>query len=131
MKQDYEFLKEILLTLEEDSKHLINTNELVDKLKVDYNDPIKWDNFLGHMLILKDNNCIDCDDPDLGITIGSRGRCSYSIQYFRLTARGYEFIDILKNKGIFNKIKDFSVATALEIGKAALINIVSGSVSNN
>lgn len=131
MKQDYKFLKEILITLEEHSKHLIDTNELIEKLKVDYSDPIKWDNFLGHMLILKDNNCIDCNDPELGITIGSRGRCSFTNQYFRLTARGYEFIDILKDKGIFNKIKDFSVATAIEIGKAALINIVSGTVSNH
>lgn len=47
MKQDYKFLKEILLTLEEHSKHLIGTEELVNKLKVDFNDPVKWDNFWG------------------------------------------------------------------------------------
>lgn len=49
MKQDYKFLKEILLTLEEHSKHLIGTEELVNKLKVDFNDPVKWDNFWGHI----------------------------------------------------------------------------------
>ena len=81
------------------------------------------------MLILKDNNCIDCDDEELGLILNG-DHCSCTPQYFRLTARGYEFIDILKDKGIFNKIKDFSVGTAIEIGKAALVNIVSGSVSN-
>lgn len=129
MKQDYKFLKEILLTLEEHSKHLIGAEELVNKLKVDFNDPVKWDNFWGHMLILKDNNCIDCDDEELGLILNG-DHCSCTPQYFRLTVRGYEFIDILKDMGIFNKIKDFSVDTAIEIGKAALVNIVSGSVSN-
>lgn len=131
MKQDYKFLKEILLAIEEHPKHLINTDDLVEKLKVDYNDPVAWDNFWGHMFILKDNDCLDCEDSELGVTIGKGGRCGYTTQYFRLTARGYEFIDILKDKSIFNKVKDFSVTTALEVGKAALIKIVSGTVTNN
>lgn len=108
----------------DNENHVIATNELTEKLGIDEEDDLQINKFLGHMFILSDNNCLDCHDKNLGVRRGLSGECNYSVQYFRLTAQGYQFLDVLKNDTIFSKIKDFSVSTAIEVGKAALINWV-------
>ena len=40
---------------------------------------------------------------------------------YRITANGYEFLDILKNDTILNKIKHFAIQNAWEIGKQLII----------
>ncbi len=125
MKIDYDFLKQILIVMVDNDSYEIDTEKLMEKLEIDEDNKQKIDSFLGHLCILNDNNCLDCRDDDLGIiSRGSDGECCYTVEYFRLTAQGYQFLDVLKNDTIFSKIKDFSVSTAIEVGKAALINWV-------
>jgi len=125
MKIDYDFLKQILTVMVDNESHTIATDELMEGLKIDEENDQETDKFLGHLFILNDNNCLDCADRNLGVRRGLSGEYNYSVQCFRLTAQGYQFLDVLKNDTIFSKIKDFSVSTAIEVGKAALINWVS------
>lgn len=124
MKIDYNFLKDILTVLVDNQNYVIDTDEIVEKLALDESDELLMNKFWGHMFILNDNYCLDCNDKNLGVQRGADGFYSYSVSYIRLTAQGYQFLDVLKNDNIFRKIKDFSVSTAIEIGKAALINMV-------
>ncbi|MDY4841772.1 MAG: hypothetical protein SO314_05355 [Alphaproteobacteria bacterium] len=124
MKIDYDFLKQILTVMVDNESHFIRTDQLTDKLDLDICNKLLWNKFWGHMFILNDNLCLDCDDENLGAFREQDGSISYRSQTFRLTAQGYQFLDVLKNDTIFSKIKDFSVSTAIEVGKAALINWV-------
>ncbi len=124
MKIDYDFLKQILTVMVDNESHFIRTDQLTDKLDLDICNKLLWDKFWGHMFILNDNLCLDCDDENLGAFREQDSSISYRFQTFRLTAQGYQFLDVLKNDTIFSKIKDFSVSTAIEVGKAALINWV-------
>ena len=124
MKIDYDFLEQILTVMVDNESHFIGTDQLTDKLDLDICNKLLWDKFWGHMFILNDNLCLDCDDENLGAFREQDGSISYRFQTFRLTAQGYQFLDVLKNDTIFSKIKDFSVSTAIEVGKAALINWV-------
>ena len=124
MKIDYDFLKQILTVMVDNESHFIRTDQLTDKLDLDICNKLLGDKFWGHMFILNDNLCLDCDDENLGAFREQDSSISYRFQTFRLTAQGYQFLDVLKNDTIFSKIKDFSVSTAIEVGKAALINWV-------
>jgi hypothetical protein len=43
---------------------------------------------------------------------------------YRLTAQGYEMIDIFKHDEIFSKVKDFTLSNAVELAKHLLIEEV-------
>ena len=45
---------------------------------------------------------------------------------YRITAKGYEFLEMLRKRNIFNKIKGLTVPTALEVGKAILVKTITG-----
>ena len=47
---------------------------------------------------------------------------------YRITAQGYEFLDILKNDTVLNKIKNFAISNAWEIGKQLLVQYAIGQV---
>ena len=48
---------------------------------------------------------------------------------YRLTNRGYGFLEILNEKTVFNKVKNFSLSTALDVGKSLLIAALTSGVS--
>lgn len=121
MKIDYNFIKEILLTMENNVGHEINNNELLKLLGQD-----KRDKFIGTIKILGDNGFItynqDKTDYEYGF-ISFAGASGYKIidTDYRITAQGYDFLDILKNDTALNKIKDFAISNALYIGREIII----------
>lgn len=120
MKLDYEYLKQILTKMEECPTHRIQSGVLLEDLNTN---EIDRDKFFGHIRILFDFGCIDCPDEDLGIQYMLNGNVFCTSAPYRLTAKGYEFLDILKNKTVFNKIKDFAISNAWDIGKQLLITL--------
>lgn len=124
MKLDYKFIKQLLETMENYDKHQISMRNLINSVSITDESE---DKFVGHMKILADYNCIDTLSGDLGFSYGIDGNLSInSGERYRLTARGYEFLDILKQDTIFNKIKDHAISTAIEVGKSLLIESLSG-----
>lgn len=132
MKLDYNFIKEILLAFEEHSQHEMECYDLWLKLGVmdQYKQIDKGliDKYLGHIKVLDDNSCIESSDKNFGIvrTVGGFCICNARI---RLTAQGYDFLDILKNDTAFNKVKNFAVSNAIDIGKQVLISLATGGLN--
>lgn len=126
MKLDYNYLKKILITMEEYPEHQIYFYDLVKKLSNKENVEVD-DKTIGHIKILYDNNCFETLKPGcLGISYGVNGHIILNNTLYRLTAKGYEFLDLLRNDNVFDKIKTFSISTALEIGKSLLISAIIG-----
>ena len=128
MKLDYNFIKEILLTMEEYDKHEIYSYELWQKIgamdsKQCINNDI-FDKLIGHIKILSDNNCIKSKNDDFGVKLGiNKQIITYNTPY-RLTAQGYEFLDALKKDSIFNQLVDLALPTALKIGTQLLTQTI-------
>ena len=121
MKLDYDFIKQILLTMEECEKHEIENLELMRLLNITKDDE---DRFIGHILVLGDNNLITSANLNhpFGFARVSRGDIYQIINdKYRITAQGYDFLDVLKNDTILKKIKNFAIQNAWEIGKQLII----------
>ena len=120
MKIDYDLLKSLLTILEEDERVEVRTNDLRTKL----NKNITEDQFIGHLLELKDNGCFDCPVKDLGFSRTINSGYIKSNVPIRLTAQGRQFLEALNNDTVFNKLKNFSVKTAIEAGKSLLNTVI-------
>lgn len=129
MKLDYNFIKQILITMEEYEKHEISLYPLLKKLKVmsidNKLDEALVDKFLGHIKILGDGYYIECSNDEYGF-MQTCGGYAIANADFRLTAQGYEFLEILKNDTAFNKVKGFALNTALDIGKQIIVKLATG-----
>ena len=126
MKLDYKFIKQILETMENYDGHQICLGNLMEIISI--NDENE-DKFIGHIKILADYDCIDTSSSEMGFRYGIDGSLSINGgSRYRLTARGYEFLDVLKQDKILNKIKDYAIPTAFEIGKNLLTEFLSGMI---
>ncbi len=120
MKIDYDLLKSLLTILEEDERVEVRTNDLRTKLNKNITD----EQFVGHLLELNDNGCFDCPVKDLGFSRTINSGYITSNAPIRLTAQGRQFLDALNNDTVFNKLKNFSVKTAIEAGKSLLNAVI-------
>lgn len=127
MKLDYDFIKQILIAMENDNGHEIPLYRLLEQMNV-LNDKHMinqelLEKFIGHIKILGDKYFIESSDNEGNYGFAKKMGGGYIIgkPNYRITAQGYEFLDILKNKTIFNKIKDFAISNAWEIGKQLLV----------
>ena len=130
MKLDYEYIKRILTALRDNKSHITMSADLARNLGIDLkNDDVSFDKFVGHIRILGDECCIESPEMNFGFSQGIDGRWSFGSVSYRLTNRGYEFLDLLSEKSVFNKIKDFSLSAAWEVGKPLLIEAITRGVS--
>ena len=68
MKIDYDLLKTVLTTLDEDEKFEMRTNDLRNKIGKNITD----DQFIGHLLELNDNGCFAVSYTHLTLPTNSR-----------------------------------------------------------
>ncbi|MBQ8436707.1 MAG: DUF2513 domain-containing protein [Alphaproteobacteria bacterium] len=126
MKQDYELIKLILQTLAENDSYCVSLDSLAKQIqeKTGEREPFN-DKFVGHFFLAKDVNLI----AELGVCFftGQQYRKPVPANYakLRITAQGLEFLEALKNDNIIHKIKEFSVGTAIDIGKSLLTSFIS------
>lgn len=124
-------MKSILETMEDCEKPYIESYELAEKLgllnrnTMQVLDDSKLNDFIGHIYLLGDNSCIDSTATNYGwiYNIYSRNYSGTNASY-RMTAQGYEFLEMLRKRNIFNKIKGLTVPTAIEVGKAILVKTI-------
>lgn len=121
MKLDYGFIKEILLAMEKFEEHEIRCPQLVEILGGSQTDINFVNKFVGHIKILGDNHFIDCSTKDYGVIRYANGGYSLVNPIYRITAQGYDFLDMLKNDTVFNKVKDFTLSNAVTIGREIII----------
>lgn len=134
MKLDYDYIKQLLFVMENYEEHQIALSELMKLMQVESQhnntkDNKALDKFIGHIKLLADNYFIDSSSPELGFKIGYSGNVMIGNALYRITSRGYEFIDMLKNDTVFQKIKNFAISNAWDIGKEILISVMSGKLN--
>jgi hypothetical protein len=124
MKIDYLYLRQIVNTLENNEKYEMSNIDIIKKINININNDLELDKFIGHIKILNDIGCIESINLDMGFRKNFSKDISCCETDYRLTAKGYEFLDLLMNDTVINKIKNFSISTALEIGKQFLIKSI-------
>jgi hypothetical protein len=121
MKIDQDYLKKLLEAFEAAPTPIVDIDEL-EKSGIEYD----TDQFVFHMGILTDQGFIERDDrePGFGLVRGIDGHMSWAAIPLRLTARGHEFIEALRNKEVWATIKhsfrDASVNTLWDVSRRLL-----------
>ncbi|WP_020003302.1 MULTISPECIES: DUF2513 domain-containing protein [Brachyspira] len=139
MKINYELIRNILEVMEEHKNHEILGKELLDKLNIkvpedDNNEEeiLLYDNLVGHIKILFDNECIDNDfnnkENKYGFTYLLSTNFPLINGAYRITAKGYDFLSGLREDKVFSKIKDFSINVAIETAKQLLVKLALGNL---
>lgn len=120
MKYDSEFVKNILLIIEDETDYVMSSHKLMTKLNIKTKEQER--KFMGHILLLADNKLLESfpSKYPFGFVYGVGGEYSILDVGYRLTAKGYEMVDIYKNEPLFNKVKDLSIDNALEVAKYLL-----------
>ncbi len=126
MKQDFELIRLILQTLADNDCYYMQLDSLAKIIQEKTSETEAFnDNFVGHFFLAKDTNLI----AELGV-------CFFTGQQYhkptpanrakvRITAQGLEFLEALKEKSVFHKIKDLSLEVAVDVGKSLLTEFIS------
>lgn len=126
MKQDFELIRLILQTLAYNDCYYMQLENLAKIIQEKTHEPDAFnDKFVGHFFLAKDTNLI----AELGV-------CFFTGQQYckpmpanmakvRITAQGLEFLEALKEKSVFHKIKDLSLEVAVDVGKSLLTEFIS------
>jgi hypothetical protein len=124
MRIDRNFVREIFLAMQEHDDYVISSHSLMKKLGVSGREQER--KFMGHILILGDKGLIESfyTKYPFGFVNCVGGEYSIIDVDYRLTAQGYEMIDIFKHEEIFEKIKDYTLSNAVELAKELLIEEV-------
>ena len=124
MRIDRNFVREIFLAMQEHEDYVISSHTLMKKLGISGRDLER--KFMGHILILGDKGLIESfyTKYPFGFVNCVGGEYSIIDVDYRLTAQGYEMIDIFKHDEIFEKVKEYTLSNAVELAKELLIEEV-------
>ena len=124
MRIDRNFVREIFLAIQEHDDYVISSHTLMKKLGVSGREQER--KFMGHILILGDKGLLESfyTKYPFGFVNCVGGEYSIIDVDYRLTAQGYEMIDIFKHDEIFEKVKDYTLSNAVELAKELLIEQV-------
>ncbi len=112
MKVNQETIKNMLLTLEE--LPYTHAQFTVDNEAT----PEETEEIHFHYLILQDAGFVELGEP-----ITNAAGELMSIPEIRMTYQGNEYLQALKEKKVWEKVKNYSIETAKEVGKQLLIAI--------
>lgn len=118
MKIDQHYLKNLLIAFEDIEGPQTNIRELKEA-GFDYSDQ----KFIFHMCLLDDQNLIARTDgrPGFGLSLAADDGGSWVVIPLRLTAQGHDFIAALRQKEVWNSVKEnfkeASISTLLDVSK--------------
>jgi hypothetical protein len=122
MREDLDYIKMLLEAFEAAPEPVVYVPQLKDA-GLDFHDK----KFAFHMGLLNDEGLVKRDDGKVGfgLTRGADGSLSWSIVPLRLTAAGHEFLEAIRTKDIWAKIKtefaEGSFSTLVDISKQLLV----------
>ncbi|WP_394546894.1 DUF2513 domain-containing protein [Pantoea ananatis] len=118
MKIDQQYLKDLLIAFEDNEGPQTNIRELEDA-GFDYSNQ----KFIFHMRLLDDKNLIARVDgePGFGLCLGADNTGSWAVLPLRLTSQGHDFIEALRQKEVWNTVKEnfkeASISTLVDVAK--------------
>ena len=129
MKLDYEYIKRMLILMEEEETHEFNLYKINDNFTE--NDPThNIEKLAHHLSIMSQEGLIDSysDKNKFGLIRVSTmsGRISYMLgPTIFITAQGHGFLVALSNDTFFKKLKkhskELTLSIAIELGKQAIL----------
>lgn len=124
MRIDRNFVRDIFLAMQEEDDYVISSHALMNKLNIKGRELER--KFMGHILILGDKGLVESfySKYPFGFVNCVGGEYSIIDVDYRMTAQGYEMIDLFKNERIFEKVKDYTLSNAVELAKKLLIEEV-------
>ena len=120
MRIDRNFVREIFLAMQEHEDYVISSHSLMKRLGISGRDQER--KFMGHILILGDKGLIESfyTKYPFGFVNCVGGEYSIIDVDYRMTAQGYEMIDIFKHDDIFERVKGYTLSNAVELAKEIL-----------
>lgn len=120
MRIDRNFVREICLVMQDEDDYVISSHTLMHKLGIKGRELER--KFMGHILILGDKGLIESfySKYPFGFVNCVGGEYSIVDVDYRLTAQGYEMIDLFKNEKVFEKVKYYTLSNAVELAKKLL-----------
>ena len=104
MKRNWSKLSEVLGDVEAD--------RIEERLRVldSSGDKQEEDLYFGHLLLALDANLVS------GLAVDrSRGEWFYGLNECRLTMAGHDFLDAMRSKAVWNRVKEIAVQSAIPI----------------
>ena len=120
MRIDRNFVREIFLAMQDHEDYVISSHTLMQKLGVKGRALER--KFMGHILILGDKGLIESfyTKYPFGFVQCVGGESSIVDADYRMTAQGYEMIDIFKHEEVFSKVQDYTLSNALDLARQLL-----------
>ncbi|MBQ8669139.1 DUF2513 domain-containing protein [bacterium] len=120
MRIDRNFVREIFLAMQDHEDYVISSHTLMKKLGI--KGRVLERKFMGHILILGDKGLIESfyTKYPFGFVNCVGGEYSIVDVDYRMTAQGYEMIDIFKHDEIYSKVKDYTLSNALDLARQLL-----------
>ncbi|WP_182629617.1 DUF2513 domain-containing protein [Pantoea hericii] len=118
MKINQQYLKDLLIAFEDNEGPQTNILEL-QEAGFDFSEQL----FIFHMRLLDDKNLIARIDgePGFGFYTGADDSGSWAVLPLRLTAQGHDFIQALRQKEVWNSVKenfkDVGMSTLIDVSK--------------
>lgn len=129
MKLDYNYIKRMLILMEEEETHEFNLNRI--DMDFEENDPThNTEKFVHHLSIMSQEGLICSYSPNNRYGFLRSAAIDNSIDYsvdfpIFMTSKGHEFLVVLNNDTFFKKLskhaKEFSISTAMEVGKGIIL----------
>lgn len=137
MKLDYKFIKEILLTVENQNSNTIKNYDLMKNLNVISNNDVAGvinedliNKYVEHIKILCSEGFFESSAKNVGFTLSVSGGYIISNVQYEMTLKGYKFLDVLKNDTIFNKIKNNVLSIAYNVGTQCLTTEIASQIKD-
>lgn len=109
MKLDLDFIKEILLALEEQTGSRASLGSVMAALKIEASNESKLDILAGHIRLMRDAGFIESTAADCGImsNINKPVAAIHTGAQYEITLPGYQMLDGLRNDNLMSKIKTY------------------------
>jgi hypothetical protein len=126
MNIDHDYLKNLLEAFAAAPQPIVNINGLKES-GLDYKDKL----FVFHVNILDDKDFVKRDDgkTGFGLVRGVTGDECWSVVPLRLTSKGHDFLETIRNKEVWSIIKrDFkeaSISTLVDVSKKLFEGFIS------
>ncbi|SMD31818.1 Hypothetical protein SAMN04488029_0156 [Reichenbachiella faecimaris] len=102
MKIEKDYIKDLLNRVEKTERSVFKISDIADQQEY------LSEKFIQHMRILSEKSLVVCDahnSMDIGINRLGNGAAIWGIKWLRLTSEGYDFLEAINNKTVWNKIK--------------------------
>lgn len=106
MKLDLDFIKGILLAIDEYERYSTPSTFVIDKLEIDTQDQLSLDKVFHHMKILFQANIIDSSAKNFGFDLMGCGKYRVAYSDYELTIEGHKIVEAIKqDKTLWASVK--------------------------